>query len=123
MLRYLLVPLAALTLAAQAPKPTKTLMDLQILFQQNCVKCHGPDGSGTGPEGKRLKGRDFTSEKEMRGTTDAGLARTIRRGIFFGKVMPAFKDQLSEEEALRMVRDVVRKAEKGRVIAPKVDTD
>ena len=43
---------------------------------------------------------------------------TIRKGIFFGTVMPAFKEQLSEADALLMVREVVRRAEKGKVIAP-----
>jgi len=52
----------------------------------------------------------------MQGTTDQGLAKTIRKGLFFGMGMPAYKNDLSEEEALALVREVLRKARKGEPI-------
>jgi mono/diheme cytochrome c family protein len=93
--------------------------ELKAFFQQNCVRCHGLDGSAVSPEGKHLKGFDFTSAKAMSGKTDQELACTIRKGLFFGLAMPSFKDQLSEADALLLVREVLRKAEKGKAIDPK----
>lgn len=121
MVRSALFMLCVTGLVAQAAESPRSVLDLKLFFQQNCVKCHGLDGSARGPEGKRLKGRDFTSEKEMKGTTEAGLAKTIRNGIFFGKVMPAFKKELTEEEARLLVREIILKAVKGQPIAPQVD--
>ncbi len=54
----------------------------------------------------------------MQGITDRGLARAIRKGILFGYSMPAWKDQLSQEEATLMVREVLLKAEAGKAIEP-----
>ena len=102
--------------AAQAvQEPPKK--DLRAFYAINCVVCHGADGSARGADGSRLKGQDFTNTKEMKGSTDAELAKTIRKGKLFGR-MPPFKDQLSEAEIMEMVLQVVRKAEKGKAIAP-----
>jgi mono/diheme cytochrome c family protein len=106
----------------QAQPAARSLNDLKSFFAANCVKCHGPDGSARSAEGKKLGGRDFTETERLAEDKDESLARTIRKGIFFGTVMPAFKDQLSEAEALLMVREVVRRAEKGKVIAPSGET-
>ncbi len=100
-----------------ADSPAKTLAELKSFYTANCVKCHGSDGSATA-DGKKLGGRDFTDAAKNAKQTDAEMAKTIRKGIFFGLVMPAFKDRLNEEEALLLVKEIVRKAEKGRAIAP-----
>lgn len=110
-------PPARVSTPGQAAAPAvKDAKALRAFFSENCVKCHGVDGSATGPDGKRLKGQDFTNQGEMAQKQDAKLARTIRRGIFFGRAMPSFKDKLTEPEALAMVTEVVRKAEKGKAI-------
>jgi len=49
---------------------------------------------------------------------DAMMAKTIRKGIFFGVVMHPFKKRISDAEALVLVQEILRKAEKGKVIAP-----
>jgi len=104
------------SLAAQtAPEPAKT--DLRAFYSINCIVCHGADGSARGADGSRLKGQDFTDAKEMKKFTDSELVKTIRKGKAFGR-MPSFKDRLSEAEIMEMVLQVVRKAEKGKVIAP-----
>jgi mono/diheme cytochrome c family protein len=120
--------LAALaTPAAQAPEArARTIPELKAFFQQNCTRCHGLDGSAKGPDGRRLGGLDFTkaahdfrnlsgpaSEREIR-----TMIRTIRKGILFGYSMPAWKDQLSQEDATLMVREILLKAEAGKVIEP-----
>ncbi len=114
-IRTLLPLLCATGLMAQAP--AKSVEELRAFFQQNCVKCHGTDGSATGADGRKLKGFNFTDAAAMAGQTDGKMTRTIRKGIFFGWIMPSFKGQLSEADAGLMVREVLRKAQKGKAIA------
>ncbi len=117
-------------LQAQTPLP-RTVPELRQIFRDNCSRCHGPDGSGRDAGGRRLAGLDFTSSpkvKHLREEERVGpgtglrelrsMARTIRKGIFFGRVMPAWRDLLTEEEALLMLREVIMKAERGRPIEP-----
>ncbi len=102
--------------AAQGTPAPRSEAELRAFYQRSCIGCHGEDGSATAPDGRKLKGRDFTSEKDMAGTTDQGLAKTIRKGLFFGLAMPAYKNDLSEEEALVLVRDILRKVRRGKPI-------
>lgn len=106
--------LSSLAAMAAQDSPKK---DLRAFYSINCVVCHGADGSARGADGSRLKGQDFTDAKEMKGFSDAELAKTIRKGKIFGR-MPSFKDRLSEAEIMEMVQQVVRKAEKGKAITP-----
>jgi mono/diheme cytochrome c family protein len=103
---------------ASAQIPAKGLNDLKSFFAANCVRCHGPDGSARSVEGEKLRGFDFTDAKQLTKQTDADMVRTIRKGLFFGMTMPAFKDQLTEADAQLLVKEILRKAEKGKVIAP-----
>lgn len=113
----LLSVLPALLLAQEPARPARGLDELKTFYVKNCVRCHGPDGSARDATGKKLGGRDFTDPKENR-DPDADMAKTIRKGIFFGRVMPSFKAEISEEEAMTIIREIVRKAEKGKLIAP-----
>lgn len=118
-MRWMILVLTLLifpSLRAQAP--AKSLNELKAFFAANCVKCHGTDGSALGPEGKKLGGFDFTNAKEAAKESDGDMAKTIRKGLFFGIRMPSFKDRLTEDDIQLLVKEVLRKAEKGKVIAP-----
>ncbi len=104
------------TLPILGAEAARTEQELRAFYQHTCAICHGPDGSAVTQEGRKLKGRDFTSQAAMRGSTDEALAKTIRQGLFFGMGMPAFKRDLTEQEALVLVRDIIRKARKGEPI-------
>jgi mono/diheme cytochrome c family protein len=95
--------------------------DLKEFYQQNCAGCHGPDGSAVSAEGKKLKGQDFTDQDWQRNTKDEEMVKAILKGKFFGLAMPKFKDVLTEEEARRMVTDIIRNSKKGQVIAPEAE--
>jgi mono/diheme cytochrome c family protein len=110
------LPLTLLLTLAPATQAQRTLPELENLFALKCAACHGPDGSAFSPEGFRLKGLNFTSVEDMKGRTDAELVAAIRKGLFFGLKMPAFKDELSDEEIKILVRDILRKARKGKTI-------
>ena len=91
--------------AAETAAPT----DLKLFFQQNCARCHGTDGSGRDVAGKRLRGANFANPVWQQRTDDDAMAKVILKGKFFGLAMPSFKQSLSRDEALQMVRDVLRK--------------
>ena len=46
------------------------------------------------------------------------MIRTIQKGVFFGLTMPGWKEQLSQEDAAVMVKEILLKAEPGKTIAP-----
>jgi mono/diheme cytochrome c family protein len=117
-MRWMILVPALSLLPLQAQAPAKSLPELKAFFAANCVKCHGPDGSAHAPDGKKLGGFDFTDAKAAAKDSDADMVKTIRKGILFGMVMPSFKDRLSEEEMQLLVKEVLRKAEKGKAIAP-----
>jgi len=102
---------------AQGPKR----MDLKEFYQQNCARCHGPDGSAVSTDGKKLKGQDFIDQDWQRNTGDEEMVKTILKGKFFGLAMPKFKGVLTEEEARWIVTDIIRNSKKGQVIAPEVE--
>jgi mono/diheme cytochrome c family protein len=109
--------LAPALYAAEAPSQTRGVSELKTFYQAKCASCHGEDGSARAANGGKLKGFDFTDVKAMQGETDEALAKTIRKGIFFGLGMPSFKQALSDAEINLLVKEVLRKAEKGRRIS------
>ena len=118
--------LSMLTAAGPQPPRAKSIQELKAFYETNCTRCHGRDGSARSPEGKKLGGMDFSqaakdframngpaSERELR-----AMSLTIQKGIFFGLTMPGWKHQLSEEDTTLMVREILLKAESGKVITP-----
>ena len=112
--------LLAICIAPVLAQEDPASKDLKAFYQQNCSRCHGPDGSAVSEEGKKLRGRNFTDPKWQRDTGDDEMVKVIMKGIFFGWVMPGFKDNLTADEAQRMVTDLIRTSKKGQVIAPDV---
>ncbi|MEI6563240.1 MAG: cytochrome c [bacterium] len=100
-----LLTAAAAVLAAESPPPK----DLGLFFQQNCARCHGANGDGRDATGKHLRGAVFTTPQWQQNNNDTAMAKVILKGKFFGLAMPAFKDSLSQDEALRLVRDILHK--------------
>src|ERR1700685_562010 len=60
-------------------------------FKAKCAMCHGPDGSGSTPMGKRIKSRDLRSP-EVQKQTDDELAAIITNG---NPPMPAYGKTLA----------------------------
>ena len=70
----------------------------KAIFQSKCVTCHGPEGKGDGPLGKKLKppAGDFTSA-ESKKKPEAELLEVIQNGKPKTS-MVAWSKQLNEAE-------------------------
>ncbi len=90
--------------------------DLRLFYRENCARCHGADGTARDGSGRKLKGQDFTDAAWRESTADAKLVKTILKGKFFGLAMPAFRKELTAEEAQRFVTEIIRLAVKGSII-------
>ena len=72
------------------------------LFRQNCAICHGQEANGKEMEDKLIPSLRY-------GEAATKTEEEIYQQIKFGKLpMPAFKDQLTEEEIQKMVKFVRR---------------
>ena len=79
--------------------------DLKGLFNRSCAVCHGEDGSGRGPNGQKLGGRDLANPRWQARTRDSEMVKSILKGK---GSMPAFGAQMSEADALQLVTEVIR---------------
>ncbi|MEZ4595067.1 MAG: CopD family protein [Chloroflexota bacterium] len=80
----------------------------QALFNENCIPCHGPEGRGDGPTALTLNPppADFAAGHTAT-HTDGDLYYWILQGIE-ETAMPAFGDQITEEQAWHLVNYVRR---------------
>jgi mono/diheme cytochrome c family protein len=69
------------------------------LFKSKCAMCHGPDGSGNTPMGKRLNLRDLRSS-DVQKHTDDELTAIITNGK---SPMPAYGKTLSASDIHELV--------------------
>jgi len=77
--------------------------DGNALYAAKCSTCHGKDGRGI--PNMRSKGQpDFTDAAWQKSRTDAQLSDATKNGK--GKLMPAFKAKLSDEEIAAVVTRV-----------------
>ena len=78
------------------------------LFSDNCVPCHGQDGTGNTSSGKLLGAANLTTEK-VQNLSDARLAHVIAEGK--GQMQP-FKSVLTHREiqdVLKYIREFGKK--------------
>ena len=85
--------------SAFASTKDKEQAEAKGIYQQHCAMCHGQDGKGATPIGKKFQIPDLHSSTVQK-NTDAELTQIIDNGK--GK-MPPFKSQLKPEQ----VKDLV----------------
>ena len=89
---------------AQQKPDAKVLAAGKTVFKNKCQKCHGATGLGDGPDADP----DHQSDMDL---TNASRASKNPEGVMFYKVsngrkkpkMPAFKDELSEQQIWSVV--------------------
>jgi len=96
---------APLLLVILSTPLTAEVRDLKAFFQERCAVCHGHDGTGRGPNGGRLGGRNLTDARWEAKRQETDLVASILRGK---GAMPGFRRQLSESEAQRLMARVIR---------------
>jgi|SRR5713226_5020496 mono/diheme cytochrome c family protein len=80
-------------LAAQGADPKTN-------WANNCMQCHGPDGSANTSMGKALNAKDLTNAQIQSSLTDAEAAAAIKDGM---TKMIAFGGRLSDDEIKSLV--------------------
>jgi mono/diheme cytochrome c family protein len=77
----------------------------KALYAKQCQPCHGVQGKGDGPAGKRMnpKPLDFTDRAKMEKMTDEDMFKVVSKGK---GPMPAFERKLSETDRRELVRYV-----------------
>jgi mono/diheme cytochrome c family protein len=71
----------------------------ETLFKRRCPACHGQDGKGETPMGKKLGAANLTST-EVQSQSDAQLTDVITKGK---NKMPSFDGKLSRDEIAELV--------------------
>jgi len=97
-----LIPIvAALTLAACAAQAG----DTKATYDKQCAMCHGKEGKGDTPAGKKVNAKDFTDAANQAAMKDDEMAKAIKEGIKKdGKVvMKGYGDKLTDQE----IKDLV----------------
>jgi mono/diheme cytochrome c family protein len=94
----------ALLLVLLCAPASAEVRDLKAFFQERCAVCHGHDGTGRGPNGVKLGGRNFQDARWEAKQQEADLVASILQGK---GAMPGFRRQLSEAEAHRLVTNVI----------------
>lgn len=82
--------------------------DVRTSWLMNCSECHGKDGRGRTPEGKRIKIADLTDKRVQASFTDEQAFRIIKRGLKDddGPVMHSSDYRLTDDEIREMVQHV-----------------
>ena len=103
-----IIALSSLFLLA-TPRPASAQSDAQKLYDTNCAKCHGPDGSGNTQIGKAVGAKDLRAP-EAKKLTDADIFKQIDEGK--GN-MPPFGGTLNKAQInslIPIVREFSKKA-------------
>jgi mono/diheme cytochrome c family protein len=79
--------------------------DPKTNWSNNCVQCHGPDGSANTGMGKALNAKDLTNAGIQSSFTDAEAAAAIKDGVTKDGVtrMIAFGGKLTDDEIKALV--------------------
>lgn len=112
------VLMAAALVLTGAPQEASAAPSAEVkeIFSKNCKKCHGWDGKGQTPQGKKVGARDWTSASYQKGAKDDAILKTILDGYKDPKdpkrKMDGYKGKVTDAQAKELVK-VVREYAKG----------
>jgi cytochrome c553 len=97
---FTILALAAATAVVRAD-------DAAANWDKSCKKCHGADGKGATPMGKKMSIKDFTDAKYQASFTDEQATKAIKEGIKDGdKVKMKAAEGLSDDDIKALVAKV-----------------
>ena len=99
LIRMWLISMFAAVLIAFCAGAARAQSVGETLFKAKCAMCHGPDGKGEVPMGKKLSARNLGST-EVQGQSDAQLTEVVTKGK---NKMPAYDGKLSKEQIAQLV--------------------
>src|SRR5215471_12828001 len=74
--------------------------DPAALYKSKCQVCHGPDGKGDTPAGKKVGARDFHSP-EVAKMSDAELFEITKKGK---DKMPSYDKKLTDDQIKALIK-------------------
>ena len=79
--------------------------DAKEVYDKSCAACHGKDGKGDTPAGKKLKVKDYTDAKVQAELKDEEMVKTIKEGVKDGDKtkMKGFGDKLTDDEIKQLI--------------------
>jgi mono/diheme cytochrome c family protein len=83
--------------------------DAAATYKSKCVMCHGADGKGETPAGKKMGAHDFASPEVLK-MSDAELTQVLEKGK---NKMPGYAGKLKDSEIKDLVA-YVRALAKGK---------
>ena len=95
----MLVVTIAVTLFILIPNLSWAAEDGAALYKTKCAACHGPDGKGEVPMGKKLGARDLSST-EVQSQSDGQLSEILTKGK---NKMPSYDGKLTKEQIGQLV--------------------
>lgn len=80
--------------------------EAKTIWEDQCAKCHGADGKGQTPMGKKLRIKDLTDDAVQAGFTDEEAFKAIKEGVKDDKGATRMKpiEGLSDDEINTMVK-------------------
>ncbi len=108
LLRVLLVSLVAVALFTFCASAARAQSAGEPLFKSKCAACHGPDGKGEVPMGKKLGARNLAS-MEVQSQSDAQLVEVVTKGK---NKMPSYDGKLKSDEIKGLVTYIRELAKK-----------
>jgi mono/diheme cytochrome c family protein len=85
---------------------------VEVLYNTNCARCHGPDGKGDTPAGVTFNTPDLTDPSWWRQNASISSTKSFRSIITNGKSgMPAFGKKLTKSE-INLLADRMRRFRK-----------
>lgn len=102
LVRMLLVGAVLIGLVAFSTGTSQAQSAGGTLFKTKCAACHGPDGKGEVPMGKKLGARNLSSA-EVQAQSDAQLTEVVTKGK---NKMPAYDGKLTKEQIGELVAQI-----------------
>lgn len=84
------------------PATDESIANGKMLFEQNCVVCHGAEGRGDGPQAEGLDPKPADLRQHLPYHTDPQFFAFIANG-FPGTAMPAWREDFTDDEIWNII--------------------